>query len=78
MGGRVLKWIYVVNVDSEMFMVDVDELSCAFGVRYKFRVIVWGEYGRSKLIKAMLNWVMIVDESDVKWVGMIVLFVLMF
>jgi hypothetical protein len=71
-GGRVLKWTHVANVDSETFTVDVDELSRAPGVRHKFRVIAWGEYGRSKSTKAMSNWVTIADESDAKWVGTIV------
>jgi hypothetical protein len=71
-GGRVLKWTHVANVDSETFTVDVDGLSRAPGVRHKFRVIAWGEYGRSKSTKAMSNWVTIADENDAKWVSTIV------
>jgi hypothetical protein len=67
-----LKWSYVAHVDGDTFTVDVDGLSRAPGVQHKFRVVAWGEYGRSKSTKAESNWVMIADENDAKWVGTVV------
>lgn len=54
-GGTVLKWSHAISVDSSTFTARVSGLSRAPGVRHKFSVVAWNEFGHSA--DASSNWV---------------------
>ena len=69
-GGTVLKWSELGSVDGSTFILNVSGLSRAPGVKHRFRIAAWNEFGRSDEVDS--NWVETSDAEDAKWVGTLV------
>lgn len=69
-GGTVLKWSELASVDGSTFILNVTGLSRTPGMKHRFRVVAWNEFGRSDEVDS--NWVDTGDVEDAKRVGLLV------